>query len=103
MSAPARRAACGLLVHMIDDWCVKYMGGEGKVPVEVRLELERMKDVFANVATIQDGPGIDGLKVGDGISDKERHRFAVRQRLDALGWDLDKLCEEHLRKKGESA
>lgn len=61
----ARREACGLLVHMVDDWCVRYMEGEGKVPAEVRLELERMKDAFARVATVVDLPKPEGWSAGN--------------------------------------
>lgn len=43
----AHRAACRIVVHAIDYWCVRYIEGEGeKVPIVVRLELERIKEAM---------------------------------------------------------
>lgn len=51
---PKRRAAA-IVVTALDEWCVRYMeGAEPKVEVEVRLEIERIKDVYANLATVVD-------------------------------------------------
>jgi hypothetical protein len=53
MASDAKRKAAAIVVAAIDEWSVRYMEGhESKVDVDVRLELEKVKDAFVLVATI---------------------------------------------------